>query len=291
MAPLEGICNPRGKLWDLLLHMHFPNSVVIKGGLAPAATRRAKRLDWQVAYKMVTYGSVVWTIDSFAPYKSPEMDGIFPALLQEGWEVLVPYLVKIFCACMATGHVPATWCRVKVVFIPKPGRYSYGRPKDYRPISLTSFLLKTMERLIDLQGMKFWYLCHYIPINMHTRLGNLWRWPFISLWFRLRRRLISRKTALEVFLDIEGAFNNTSYDSFCSALAKHGVGCTIIHWITATLKGRLATATLGGFSRSVTVARGCLQGGVLSTLLWCLVADELIARLSGGWGLHSRICG
>jgi hypothetical protein len=77
------------------------------------------------------------------------MDGIFPALLQEGQEVLVPYLVRIFCACLATGYVPATWRQVKVVLIPKPSRDSCSGPKDYRPISLTSFLLKTMERLID----------------------------------------------------------------------------------------------------------------------------------------------
>jgi len=35
------------------------------------------------------------------------------------------------------------------VFIPKPGRNSYSGPRDYRPISLTLFLLKTMERLVD----------------------------------------------------------------------------------------------------------------------------------------------
>jgi hypothetical protein len=35
------------------------------------------------------------------------------------------------------------------VFIPKPGRNSYSEPRDYRPISLTLFLLKTMERLVD----------------------------------------------------------------------------------------------------------------------------------------------
>ena len=34
------------------------------------------------------------------------------------------------------------------MFIPKHGRNSYGGPKDFRPISLTSFLLKTMERLV-----------------------------------------------------------------------------------------------------------------------------------------------
>jgi len=48
---------------------------------------------------------VVWAIDSFAPYKSPGMDGIFPALLQEGWGVLVPSLFMIFHACLVTGYI------------------------------------------------------------------------------------------------------------------------------------------------------------------------------------------
>jgi hypothetical protein len=121
----------------------------MEGGVALATASCAKQLDWEVATKVVTYGRVVWAADSFAPYKSPEMGGIFLALLQEGREVFVPYLVRIFCACLATGYVPVMWRQVKVVFIPKPGRDSYDRPKDYRPISLTSFLLKTMERLID----------------------------------------------------------------------------------------------------------------------------------------------
>jgi hypothetical protein len=77
------------------------------------------------------------------------MDGIFAALLQEGWDVLVPYLVRIFRASLTAGYVPTAWRQVKVVFIPKPGRNTYSGPKDYRPISLTSFLLKTMERLVD----------------------------------------------------------------------------------------------------------------------------------------------
>ena len=77
------------------------------------------------------------------------MEGIFPAVLQEGCEVLIPYLIRIFHACLATGYVPAVWRQVKVVFIPKPGRNSYCGPKNFRLISLTSFLLKTLERLVD----------------------------------------------------------------------------------------------------------------------------------------------
>ena len=77
-----------------------------------------------MAARVVTYRKVEWANDSFGSYKSPGMDGILPALLQQGWRVLVPYLVKIFHACLGTGYVPAIWSQVKVVFIPKPSRNS-----------------------------------------------------------------------------------------------------------------------------------------------------------------------
>jgi hypothetical protein len=149
MAPSGGHTQSKRETLDLLLATHFPNSVVMERGAVHAAACRAKCLDWWVAVKIVTYRRVRWAINSFAPYKSPGTDRIFPALLQGGQEVLIPYLVKIFHACLAAGYVPATQRHVKVVFIPKPGKNSYGRPKDFRPISLTSFLLKTMERLVD----------------------------------------------------------------------------------------------------------------------------------------------
>ena len=68
----------------------------------------------------------------------------------------------------------------------------------------------------------------------------------------------------------------------CAALFKHWVDYTIAWWIRITLEGRLAAATLSGFSKRVAVSWGCSQGGVLSPLLWCLVVDDLIARLN--WG-------
>jgi hypothetical protein len=92
---------------------------------------------------------------------------------------------------------------------------------------------------------------------------------------------------LGVFLDIEGAFNNTPYDSMFIALASYGVDHTIVGWVKAALEGRQAIATLGSLSRSVAVSRGCPQGGVLSLLLWCLVVNELLARLSRG-GVYAQ---
>jgi len=91
----------------------LPDSAAVEGGVAPAAACRATRVDWRVAARIITYRRVEWVIDLFAPYTSPGMDGIFPAFLQEGWVILIPYLVRIFRACLAIGYVPALWRLVR----------------------------------------------------------------------------------------------------------------------------------------------------------------------------------
>ena len=65
------------------------------------------------------------------------------------------------------------------------------------------------------------------------------------------------------------------------ALVRHGSDYNIVRWITATLEGRVAVATLNGFSTRLAISRGCPQAGVLSPLLWYLVVDDLLGRLSG----------
>jgi len=60
---------------------------------------------------------------------------------------------------------------------------------------------------------------------------------------------------LGVFLDIEGAFNNTCYDNICDALVRYGGDYTIVRWIRATLDGRVVAATLN----SLTALRTDLQ--------------------------------
>jgi hypothetical protein len=123
--------------------------------------------------------------------------------------------------------------------------------------------------------------------NQHAyQAGKSTETALHQLVVRVDKVLERRDTALGVFLDIEGAFNDTSYDSITAALDRHGVSPTIRRWIRTTLEGRRATATLGGVSRSIAVARGCPQGGVLSPLLRCLAVDELLTRLNEGGFMH-----
>ena len=74
---------------------------------------------------------------------------------------------------------------------------------------------------------------------------------------QVEKVLEQRKRALGVFLDIEGAFNNASFDSMCAALVKQGLDHIIVWWIRATLQGHLAAANLNEFSTRVAVSRGC----------------------------------
>jgi len=188
----------------------------------PVTACHTKSLDWRVAVRIVTYWRVGWAIDSIAPYKSPGMDGIFPALLQEGWEVLILYLVRIFHACLVTGYVPAMWRQVKVVFIPKRGRNYYCGPRDFRPISLTSFLLKTMERLVDRFLRDEILVLRPLHPNQQTyQAGKSVETALHQLVVWVEKALDQQEIALGIFLDIEGAFNNTSYNSMCATLARY----------------------------------------------------------------------
>jgi hypothetical protein len=179
------------------------------------------------------------------------------------------------------GYVPAIRHQVKVVFIPKPGKNSYTGPRDFRPINLTSFLLKTLERLVDRYIRDGAFAVKPLHPNQHAYQAGKFVETALPQLVRVEKVLDQQELALGVFLDIEGAYNYTSFDSMCTALCGCGVDSTIVQWIRATLEGRLATAALNDVCGRVAVARGCLQGGVLSPLLWCLVVD-LIARLNTG---------
>jgi hypothetical protein len=68
-------------------------------------------------------------------------------ILQQGFELLVGKLL-LLGASLALGYIPMSWRHTRVVFIPKPGK-PLTLAKSLWPISLTSFILKTLEKLLD----------------------------------------------------------------------------------------------------------------------------------------------
>jgi hypothetical protein len=177
-------------------------------------------------------------------------------------------------------HIPKIWRKVRVTYNPKIGK-NCGTPKSLRPISLSSFALKAQEKIID----------RYIRDKILT-LRPLHKFQFAyqpgksttaalqALKNSIGKNFDDKEFALGAFLDIAGAFDNTSFESISSALISKGVDRATSNWISSMLSERLITTTLGSNEKIIKVTRGCPQGGVLSPLLWSLVVDDLLIKLN-----------
>ena len=53
----------------------------------------------------------------------------------------------MYKAIILTHFTPSIWKEAKLIFIPKLGKTSYKVPKSWRPISLTNYLSKALEKL------------------------------------------------------------------------------------------------------------------------------------------------
>jgi len=67
----------------------------------------------------------------------------------------------------------------------------------------------------------------------------------------------------------------TSFSAIITAARQRGLE-TCCGWVTSMLESRLVHTSIMGSSLTAKVVGGCLQGGVLSPLLWNLVVDRFL---------------
>ena len=289
-AALEAIRLPNGRIVtgeQCLVHLleeNFPGFRREAGGHLleemPEHPVKVGNSDWKLAAIIVRPDRVKRAVNTFGPFKSAGPDQVFPALLQEGLEQIVGPLTRTLRACIALGYTPSAWKLAKVVFIPKAGKTGYTSAKDFRPICLTSFILKTLEKLIDVYVREVVLEQQPLHSNQHAyRTGFSTDTALHSAISVIEEQLERKGYVVGTFLDIEGAFNNTPHEVVCREAALRGVPVKLVEWIRGML-GRRVTASLGTARITGWVGRGCPQGGVLSPLLWCLVADRLLRTLN-----------
>ena len=247
-----------GEKLEVLLDTHFPGC--LEDVPDPPIMDGAGQ-DSSTAKVVVTADKVEWAIGSFDPYKAPGTDLVYPAMLQKADRTLIHVLSKIFRACLKKAYVPKIWTQAKVVFIPKSGRCGHTKAKDYRPISLTSFLLKTLERLVDryIRGkLDFASVCPdqhaYIEgRSVETALHRVVR--------TIERDLGTKQYTLAAFLDIEGAFNCVTTDGIVAAMSRFNLEPILVRWARRLLCDRHITSECADAVRNGTVRLGTPQGG------------------------------
>jgi hypothetical protein len=218
-----------------------------------------------------------WTVFSFQPYKSPGIDGIMPIMLQQGFVLLAGKLLMLLRASLVLGYIPVSWRHIRVVFIPKSGK-PLSQVKSLRPISLMSFILKTLEKLLD-KHIRDGVLVEK-PLRQNQfayRAGMSTETALFQVVYRLGKSLKHKQIALGAFLDTDGAFDNTSFNAITTAARQCELEETCCRWVRSMLESRLVYTSLMGSSLTANIVGGCPQGRVLSPLWWNLVVDRLLA--------------
>ena len=87
------------------------------------------------------------SLGGFEIKKSPGPDGLKPVIFGYLPDNILQVLQIVFKSLIALAYTPVLWKETSVIFIPKPGKDDYSLPGSFRPISLSNYFLKGLERL------------------------------------------------------------------------------------------------------------------------------------------------
>jgi ribonuclease HI len=284
---------PNGSMSDspqeaiaILMHEHFP--------LCTDPTPQTEIEDWLESLEepttlqptnWITTELIKNIMNEFGADKAAGPDLFKPKILQNLPIAIIERLCDIYNACIQLGYTPALWRTSRTIFIPKPGKKDYSEPRAFRPISLTSFLFKTLEKLV------YKHIKDNLSLHNNQHAFRQGRNTESALSFTIdyiEKSILRKQYALAVFLDIEGAFDNISLEAMENGMRDHDIPHEIIQWYKQYMHNRMATLELRGAKTVKKLSRGTPQGGVLSPLIWNLAFDDLLSRFDQG---PVRICG
>ena len=84
----------------------------------------------------------------FGSLKAAGPDEIKLIVLKNLPDITLDIIPTNYKASLELGYMPRSWLELKVIFILKPGKESYKVAISFRPILLSSFLLKELEGVV-----------------------------------------------------------------------------------------------------------------------------------------------
>ncbi len=168
----------------------------------------------------------------------------------------------------------------KSIIIPVPKNNKPSCLNDYRPVALTSIVMKVFERLVKS------HIGSSIPVTL-DHLQFAYR-PNRST--AISHILHSSLTHIDssngnyarlLFIDYSSAFNTIVPIKLASKLTDLGLNSSLCDWIQDFLTGRPQVVKVGQFtSNSITLNVGAPQGCVLSPLLYTLYTHDCVSSHS-----------
>ena len=174
------------------------------------------------------------------------------------------------------GCIVETWKLAIVTPIPKPDK-DKSQVENYRPISLTSCLMKVMEKMVSSRIQ--WYLEEHSLYNTtqsayrkaHSTYDSL-----VRMHDSIHKGLAYSEHTLAVFLDISKAFDAVWHASLLHKLWKLGIRGRILTFIKSFLSNRYIRVKINNsLSDKTLLETDVPQGSVLSTLLFNVYINDI----------------